>query len=102
MLCGMERKDIEHLARLARIRLTEKEMNNLPEELSSIISYVSTVSDITADETVESPQVGVRFNIFRQDEVTNQPNEFTKDIIAEMPSSNGRYLSVKKILNTDE
>jgi aspartyl-tRNA(Asn)/glutamyl-tRNA(Gln) amidotransferase subunit C len=98
----MERKDIEHLARLARIRLTEKEMNNLPEELSSIISYVSTVSDITADETVESPQVGVRFNIFRQDEVTNQPNEFTKDIIAEMPSSNGRYLSVKKILNTDE
>lgn len=101
MLGLMKREDIEHLARLARIRLTEKEMTDLPDQLTSIMSYVSTVSEITVDDAIDAPQVGVRFNIFRPDEVTNKPDEFTKDILAEMPSTNGRYLSVKKILHID-
>lgn len=98
----MKREDIEHLARLARIRLTEKEIESLPNQLTDIMSYVSVVSEIAADDKAEGPQVGARFNIFRQDEVTNQPDEFTKDIITEMPSTKGRYLSVKKILHIDE
>ncbi len=102
MLGPMKREDIEHLARLSRIRLTEKEIASLPEQLTSIISYVSTVTEITADAALEAPQVGVRFNVFRQDEVTNKPDEFTKDIIAEMPVANGRFLSVKKILHIEE
>ena len=98
----MKRADIEHLALLSRIRLTEEEMNRLPEELSSIVSYVSEVSDIAADEADATPQVGVRFNVFRKDEVTNKSDEFTADIMAEMPSTEGRFLSVKKILNVEE
>lgn len=96
----MKREDIEHLASLSRIRLTEKEIESLPEELSSIMSYVSVVSDI-ADDAVVEPQLGARFNIFRKDEITNQPNEFSKDIINEMPAFEGRYMSVKKILKVD-
>jgi len=102
MLGAMKREDIEHLASLARIRLTEDEMKSLPEELSSIVDYVSVVSDIAADDADKKPQVGARFNVFRKDETTNKPNEFTDDIIAEMPSSEGRYLSVKKILHIEE
>lgn len=98
----MKRADIEHLASLARIRLTEDEMERLPEELSSIVEYVSVVSDIAADETDAAPQVGVRHNVFRQDEVTNEPDQYTKDILAEMPETDGRYMVVKKILQTDE
>lgn len=98
----MKREDIEHLADLARIKLTEEEMSKLPEELSSIVSYVSTVSDIAADDAAEKPQVGARFNVFRKDEVTNEANQYSDDIIAEMPSVDGRFLSVKKILEIGE
>jgi aspartyl-tRNA(Asn)/glutamyl-tRNA(Gln) amidotransferase subunit C len=98
----MKREDIEHLAGLARIKLTEKEMESLPKELSSIISYVSVVSDIAAGDVDAEPQVGVRFNVFKEDKITNEPDEFTKDIMAEMPSKEGRYLLVKKILQIDE
>ena len=102
MLGAMKREDIEHLARLARIRLTEEEKEQLPEQLSSIVSYVSVVSEIAGEEADATPQVGVRHNVFRQDEVTNKPDEYTEDVMAEMPESEGRYLSVKKILTTDE
>lgn len=102
MLGRMKREDIEHLATLARIRLTEDEKERLPDELTSIVSYVSVVSDIAADDADAAPQVGPRSNIFRKDEITNKPDEFTKDIMDEMPSSEGRYLLVKKILNIEE
>lgn len=98
----MKREDIEHLASLARIRLTEDELGKLETELSSIVEYVGVVSDIAANDADSAPQVGVRHNVFRDDETTNQPEQFTKDILAEMPKTDGRFLSVKKILQTDE
>lgn len=96
----MKREEITHLATLSRITLTEKELENLEGELSSIVSYVSVISDIASDDT--APAVGARYNIFRSDEVTNAADEYTADMIAEMPSSEGRYMKVQKILNTDE
>lgn len=97
----MKRADIEHLARLSRLRLTEDELSHFETELSSIMSYVSEVSGIADDEGLLKPQIGVVHNVFRKDEITNQPDDFTKDIIAEMPHAEGRMMSVKKILNTD-
>ena len=76
-------------------------MTNLETELSSIVDYVGVVSDIASDEAGTEPKVGVVHNVFRKDEITNEPNQYTEDIIKEMPKSDGRFLSVKKILNTD-
>lgn len=92
----MNREDIAHLGTLSRIELSEAELQKLEGELSSIVSYVSAISEI-ASEDVE-PQVGVRYNIFRKDEVTNTPDEYTADLLAEMPATDGRYMKVKKIL----
>jgi len=94
----MKREEIAHLAALSRIRLSDEELVNLERELSSIVDYVSVVSSIAADDADAVPQVGVRFNVFRKDVVTNEPDQYTKDILAEMPTTEGRYLSVKKIL----
>lgn len=102
MLGLMKREDIEHLALLARIKLTEEEKESMGEELSSIVSYVSTVSDIVSDDTSATPEVGPRYNVFRKDEITNQADEYTEDILAEMPATDGRFLQVKKILKTEE
>ncbi|MCA9363458.1 Asp-tRNA(Asn)/Glu-tRNA(Gln) amidotransferase subunit GatC [Candidatus Kaiserbacteria bacterium] len=97
----MKREDIEHLASLARIKLSEAEKGSLEKELSSIVDYVSVVSDIAGNEADTTPVVGVRHNVFRADEITNEPDQYTEDIIAEMPSSDGRWLKVKKILKTE-
>lgn len=101
MLLHMKRADIEHLARLSRIRLTETEIESLEGDLSSIVSYVSTITDLVGDDAQTGPQLGARSNVFRKDEVTNEPNQYTDDIVAEMPATEGRFLKVKKILNTE-
>lgn len=96
----MKREDIAHLATLARLELSEIELQNLESELSSIMSYVSVISDIA--DVDGSPLVGVRHNIFRPDEVTNAADEYTADLLAEMPRTDGRYMKVNKILGATE
>ena len=94
----MKREDIAHLATLARLELSESELDKLPAELSTIVSYVSVISDIASDEADAVPQVGVRHNIFRADVVTNHADQYTNDLLSEMPQREGRYMKVKKIL----
>jgi aspartyl-tRNA(Asn)/glutamyl-tRNA(Gln) amidotransferase subunit C len=96
----MKREEIAHLASLARIRVTDAELETLEGELSSIVSYVSVISDIAGEES--KPQLGARHNVFRKDEVTNEPGEYTDALIAEMPDTDGRYMKVKKILGGTE
>ena len=96
----MKREDITHLATLARLELSEQELESFEGELSSIMSYVSVISDIASEVGV--PEVGVRHNIFRADAVTNHADEHTPYLLAEMPHTDGRYLKVKKILGATE
>jgi aspartyl-tRNA(Asn)/glutamyl-tRNA(Gln) amidotransferase subunit C len=92
----MKREDVAHLATLARIDLSEAELAKLPDELSSIVSYVSAISDIAGEES--QPQLSARFNVFRVDKVTNAANEHTEALLAELPNRDGRFMKVKKIL----
>jgi aspartyl-tRNA(Asn)/glutamyl-tRNA(Gln) amidotransferase subunit C len=97
----MTKEEVQHLAKLARIELSEAEIETFTTEMSAILEYVSEVKDIVAAGDQKEPVVGLRHNIFRKDEVLNEPDQYTKDILAEMPKTEGRFMVVKKILNQD-
>lgn len=96
----MTKEEILHLGTLSRIKLTDAEADELKGDISNILEYVSAIDAIVAD-TALTKQVGARSNIFRTDEVTNAPGEYTDAIMAEMPETQGKYLKVKRILNPD-
>ena len=96
----METGDIKHLASLARIRISDNEAEGLKKDIDSVLEYVSVVSEITTDGDV-TKKVGARYNVFRDDVVTNEPGSFTEALLAEAPKREGNYLKVKKILNQD-
>ncbi len=97
----MNQDEVKHLANLSRIELSPAEIEAFTEEMSAILAYVSQVKDIVDGGALKGPTVGLRHNIFRKDEVTNTPDQYTKEILAEMPKTEGRFMVVKKILNTD-
>lgn len=100
MMRAMETGDIKHLASLARIRISDDEAEDLKEDIASVLEYVSVVSEITTEGDL-TKKVGPRHNIFRADEITNEPGSYTEDLLAEAPNREGNYLKVKKILNQD-
>lgn len=99
----MTKEEIEHLGSLARIRLTSAEVESFANEISAIVDYVSAISAIAAkDEGGAEPLLGSTFNVFRQDEVSNQADAYTEALLNEAPHRKGRYFAVKKILQQDE
>ncbi len=95
----MQKEDIIHLARLARIAITDSEAEKLRTDIDSVLSYVSVVSDIAGGEVKKV--AGPLRNVFREDEVSNEPDAFTETLLKEAPKRKGRYLVVKKILNAE-
>jgi aspartyl-tRNA(Asn)/glutamyl-tRNA(Gln) amidotransferase subunit C len=97
----MTKEEVIHLAKLSRLELSSTEIENFTTEISAILEYVSVVQDIAGEASLNEAKVGAVHNVFRKDEVTNRADEYTKDLLAEMPVTEGRFMVVKKILNTD-
>lgn len=99
-MANMEQADMKRLASLARIAVSDDEVAALSKDIDDVLSYVSTVSDITA-ENGAAKKVGPVHNVLRDDVVTNEPGEHTDALLTEAPERTGAWLKVKKILNQD-
>ena len=97
----MTKEEVLHLARLSRIKLSDTEVKQFAGEIDSIVSYVSQLNDIVAEGGI-TKQPGAVYNVFREDEVTNESGSNTEVLMKEMPETKGRFLKVKKILDTGE
>lgn len=106
----MEIKDIEKLAKLARIELTEEEKAKYLKEIGNILVYVDQIKGVLAGhetsplcltEDLIAPRASSMSslkNVMREDTDKNQSGVYTKDLVAEFPRKDGNYLKVKKIL----
>lgn len=93
----MEKKDIEHLAKLSRIAVTEGEADSLAKDITSILGYVSDIEAITGNAEGEK-KVGALYNVMRADENPHEPGKYTEDLLNLAPERQGQYVKVKKIL----
>ncbi len=93
----LEIKDIEKLAKLARIELTREEMQRLLKEVDPILDYVTQLKEIVS-KIGEEKKAGELRNVVRNDENQNETGANTKNIVAGMPNSQDNYLKVEKIL----
>ena len=93
----LEIKDIEKLAKLARIKLTEEEKTQFLKEIDPILGYVAQLKEVSG-KISDVKKAGDHRNITRPDEDANEVGFHTDTIVAEMPESEANYLKVKKIL----
>lgn len=92
------RGDIERLAELARIRMSEDELESMRKDIDSILGYVGQIGEVAASEPSEDSRLGAVRNVMREDEAPHQPELYTEKILAAAPASDGRHVKVKKIL----
>ncbi len=88
-------KEIEHLADLARIEISDVEKESIRKDIESILEYVGQVKNVPTDTVRENP---VLRNVMRQDVITHTAGEYSDDLLALSPDREGNYLKVKKIL----
>lgn len=93
----LEIKDIEKLAKLARIKLTDDEKESFLKEIEPILGYVAQLKEVSATLD-DQKKAGEHRNIVREDSTPETPGINTEDIVSNMPESKDNYLKVKKIL----
>ncbi|MCR4334494.1 MAG: Asp-tRNA(Asn)/Glu-tRNA(Gln) amidotransferase subunit GatC [Patescibacteria group bacterium] len=92
-------QDIEKLAGLARLSISEEEKEELTKNMGSILAYIDAIKKATeANKKANTEEIyGVR-NVMREDSEPHQSGMYSEKILNEAPRREGDYVKVKKIL----
>ncbi len=63
-------KEIERLAQLSKLTLTDEEKESFSSEISSIIEFADKLSELDVSGINPTLHVSDRYNVFREDEVS--------------------------------
>lgn len=99
----INKETIEHIAKLARLNLTEFEKTKYAEELSVVFDYIEDLNKIDTENISETFQVVDLKNVVRDDKTKKTNLEQRKKIIENFPEKEMNLLKVKTVFdNLDE
>jgi aspartyl-tRNA(Asn)/glutamyl-tRNA(Gln) amidotransferase subunit C len=92
----LSREEVLHIARLARLGLTETEVDRLREQLSNILEQFEALQEVDTTDVPPTAQSIPLQNVTRDDEVADSlpPSE----ILANAPRKEGECFRVKAVL----
>ncbi len=96
-MAKLTRDDVLHLAQLARISLSDDEVDEFSEELSAILQYVEQLSNVDVSGLQLTNQVTGLTNVMREDVVKDYgyaPQELLKNV----PKTKDSQLRVKRMI----
>jgi aspartyl-tRNA(Asn)/glutamyl-tRNA(Gln) amidotransferase subunit C len=96
----ISRDEVAHLARLARLALTDDELDSYASQLDAILTHVSRIQavDVTGVEATDNPLKDV--NVTRPDQI--RPCLTQQEALAEAPEAVDGRFAVPQILGDPE
>jgi aspartyl-tRNA(Asn)/glutamyl-tRNA(Gln) amidotransferase subunit C len=92
----IDRKDVEHVARLTRLALTEAELERMREELNSILAHLDTLRAVPTDGVEPTSHAVDIVNVMREDETG--PCLSQDGALANAPDRSGELFRVPRII----
>lgn len=92
-------QDVEKLAKLARIKLTEKEKGAFSKQLSSILEYVDQIQEVDTS-SIDSDEKHLRGTDTLRKDIVSQ-KDVQAEIIAHFPKKLGNLNKVKPVLGSN-
>ncbi len=92
----LSRKEVLHIARLARLGLAETEIDRLGEQLSNILENFEVLKQVDTSNIPPTAQSITLQNVMRGDEVT--PSLPPEEILANAPRKEEDFFKVRAVL----
>jgi aspartyl-tRNA(Asn)/glutamyl-tRNA(Gln) amidotransferase subunit C len=96
---AITRAEVSHLAHLARIDLTDAELDHLAPQLAVILESVAKVSQVAADDIPPTSHPVPLTNVFRPDEI--RPGLTAEEALSGAPEAEQQRFSVPRILGEE-
>jgi aspartyl-tRNA(Asn)/glutamyl-tRNA(Gln) amidotransferase subunit C len=92
----LTRADVEHVAHLARLGLSDEELGLLEGQLNHILDQYAILATVPTDHIAPTAQTIELENILREDVV--RPSLDPEDVLANAPAREGDFVVVPAIL----
>ena len=89
-------EDVEHVARLARLALSEAEKRQMRDELASILAYIDTLQALDTEGVEPTAHVLPVVNVMREDEP--RPCLPAETMLANAPDRRDAFVRVPRII----
>lgn len=93
---SLSREDVQHVASLARLGLSDDEVETMREQLSSILGHIEVLSQLDTEAIPPTAQVIALQNVLREDEVRDSlPQEVLMRLA---PNSRHGFIAVSEVM----
>lgn len=95
----LKKEEIEHIAKLARLELTEAEFEKYGGQLSDVLSYIEQLQEVDVEGVEPTAQVTGLVNALRLDKVEDWDDKEREEALAQAPELEDGQIKVKRVLN---
>ena len=88
-------KDVEHVAKLARLELTEAEKEKFAGQLGDVLKYVEQMNEVDTSSVVPMAHAMDFVNVMREDTVKYEQTK--EELLANAPDEEDGFFKVPKI-----
>lgn len=92
----LSRKEVEHVALLARLQLSEEEVELYTEQLNSILGYAELLQKLDTDLVIPTAHAVQLVNVLREDEV--KPSMSQDKVLQNAPDQEDGFFRVPRIV----
>jgi len=90
--------EVEHVALLARLRLTEDEKHRMTEDLNVILDHFETLQQLNTDGISPTAHAIPMENVLRED--ATRPSLPREELLREAPEARDEFFVVPRIVDT--
>ena len=88
-------KDVEHVAKLARLELTEEEKEKFTRQLGDVLKYVEQMNEVDTTGVAPMAHAFDVVNVMREDKVVYDHSK--EELMANAPDEENGFFKVPKI-----
>lgn len=96
----LSKKDVEHIAHLSRLGLSEEEKEKFSRQLGRILEYAEILKKLPTENITPTSHAIPMETLFREDEPC--PFSDTEAILKNAPDRNDNFFAVPRILEAEE
>ncbi len=93
---SVSKKDVEHIAKLARLEFSEEEKEKFTRQFNEILSYIEQLNKLDTGTVKPLSHVIELSNVFREDEAT--PGLTPDQALMNAPAKTEKFFKVPKVI----
>lgn len=95
---NLSKEEIQHIAKLARLELTDKELEKYGGQLSAVLNYIDQLKEADVKNVGPTAQITGLENVLREDKIKDWDEKEIAEALKGAPEQEDRFIKVKRVI----